>query len=650
MNRQARSSGPSRASKMPFVWWISALLVLGVIAVYWPVVGYGFVDYDDQEYVWVNPHVAAGLTWPGVVWAFTTFYAANWHPLTWLSHMLDVQLFGMHAGGHHAVNVLFHAANTVLLFLLLKRLTGAIWRSAFVAALFGFHPLHVESVAWVAERKDVLSTFFFMLTLFFYTRYAQGRSKVESRGSNAATAGPALVSRLWSLDYAFAVLLFALGLMSKPMLVTLPFVLLLLDYWPLGRLLTSDLRPLKFRSILPLLREKLPFFALAAASCVVTILAQKNALVPISDTAFEERLQNAVVSYSIYLEKMLWPAPLAAFYPYFTVKPETTAIAAFVLLLISAAVFVSPRRRPYLAVGWLWFLGTLVPVIGLIQVGMQAMADRYTYVPLIGAFIALTWLVAEITDQWRYQRTVLAVLALGALTACFGLTSVQVRYWRNSETLSRHALATTTDNAPMQQLLGNAFLLQKKPEEAARHFAEAARICPDSAPIQSDLALALATEGKFDEAIATYRIALKIKPHEIKPRYTLANLLAVQGKYHEAIEEYQATLQEDHDHLLALNDLAWILATAPDPHLRNGAEAVELAEKACQLTNYKTTLFVGTLAAAYAEAGQFDDAIKSADKAIIMATVEGNKTLVAKNKELLELYRARKAYHESAGH
>lgn len=689
------------------------MLVLGVFAVYWPVAGYQFVDYDDREYVWANPQVMAGLSWPGLVWAFTTFHAANWHPLTWLSHMLDAQLFGMYAGGHHATNVLFHAANTVLLFLVLNRMmglrrddppqpydspspklstdsnanvtaaappAGAIWRCALVAALFGWHPLHVESVAWVAERKDVLSTFFFLLTLLAYASYAktQEARSTEQRIPENRSAFSFLRSPFFQL-YFLALFFFALGLLSKPMLVTLPFILLLLDYWPLGRV--TRLRPAtawqasdekadvqtlgatkhgrdsstawregaKRRQLFRLLLEKVPFFALSAASCVVTILAQRHALASISELPFEARLQNAIASCLFYLEKTFWPVPLVPFYPYTTIDPETTAIAAFTLLMISGAVFISLRRRPYLAVGWLWFLGTLIPVIGLVQVGSQSMADRYTYVPLIGIFIAMVWWVGDGLQRQRGYRLVMTTVAVvGILGICLTLTAAQVRWWRNSETLARHALAVTTSTAPMQVLLGNALLRQNKPGEAAEHFAEAARLCPDKSQIQCNLAMALAAEGRIDEAIAVNRNALKIDPNDSRSHYLQGNLLATQARYGEAIKEYGVVLLEDPDYLVALNDLAWLLATAPEARFRNGAEAVTLAEKVCRLTNYKLPLFVGTLAAAYAEAGRYDDAAKMAEQAIALATAQNKKLLVDKNRELLELYQSQKAYHEPA--
>lgn len=634
--------------KIPTTWWICAALVLGIAAVYWPVIGYPFTLFDDPDYVWLNSHVAGGLSWSGAAWAFSSFDVSNWHPVTWLSHMLDVQFFGMRAGWHHAVNVLFHAGNTVLLFLLLRRLSGALWRSAFVAALFGFHPLHVESVAWIAERKDVLSTFFFMLTLGAYVRYAQKRDlPLDPRRS--------------TLDYSLALFFFTLGLMSKPMLVTLPFVLLLLDYWPLRRLkfltpgsgeLAPGSAPAAQMTLFGLLFEKVPFFLLSAASCVVTFLAQARAGALRADDIlpFGLRLENALVAYVVYMKQMVWPTSLAVYYPYRPIEADSVATAILVLLVISGAAIFFFRRCPYLAVGWLWYLGTLVPVIGLVQAGVQALADRYTYVPLIGLFITITWGVGDILSGWRYHRAATAIASVAVLAICLRLTAIQVRWWQDTETLARHALAVTPDDGNMQILLGNALIVEGRFEEADRHFTDAVRIRPNDFQAQSGLALALADEGKIDEAIAAYRKAIVINPHEAKPHYMLAGLLYQRRNFTEAMVEYQLALQIDPNQPLALNDLAWILATAPDARLRNGAAAVDLAQRACRLTNYKMTLFVGTLAAAYAEAGRYQDAVKAAEQAITLAMAEKKGSLADKNRELLEIYRAKKAYHEPASH
>jgi Flp pilus assembly protein TadD len=626
-------------------WLICALLVLSVFAVYWPVVNYNFILLDDPDYVLLNPQVMQGLSWSGVTWAFTHFYVGNWHPLTWLSHMLDVQLYGLNAGGHHATNVLFHAANTVLLFLWLRRATGFVWRSALVAALFGLHPLHVESVAWVAERKDVLSTFFFLLTLMAYTRYVQ---KPEIRSQKSELNLPTYSSFLLAPCYWLALFCFALGLMSKPMLVTLPFVLLLLDYWPLARISTFNLQPSTFRT---LLLEKAPFFVLSAGSCVLTFLAQQkgNAVMATAVLPVEDRIEHTFISYLLYLSKMLWPNSLANFYPlYLPIHEDQAIMAAFVLLLISGVIFILWRQRPYLVTGWLWYLGTLVPVIGLIQVGGQSIADRYTYLPLIGLFIAFTWLVAEISKVWPFRRLILTVLSVSVLATCGISTAKQVSYWQNSETLARHALTVTIGNAAMEKLLGDALFAQGKNEEAGQHYAEAVRLWPDAIVLRYDLARALIRQGRLDEAVDSCQAALNINPNEFKAHYLLGNIYRMQGKWSEAIAENKVALGIAPKEPLVLNNLAWLLATAPEARSRDGSEAVRLAELACQLSNYQVTAYVGTLAAAYAEAGRFDEAVTTAHKAVALATAAKNEDLIQKNQKLLELYQLKRAFHEPA--
>ena len=623
-------------TKNSTAWGICGLLVLAILAIYWPVVAYAFTGYDDPDYLWKNPMVMHGLSWSGATWAFTHFYDSNWHPLTWLSHMLDVQLFGMWSGAHHAVNVLFHAANTVLLFLWLKRLTGFLWRSAAVAALFGLHPLHVESVAWVAERKDVLSTFFMLLSLMAYTRYA-GLFKGHNSKSKAGI-------------YCLSVVWFALGLMSKPMVVTLPFVLLLLDYWPLQRFPVSGFSFPVWRHLLV---EKIPFFALSVASCIVTFLAQQggksliaNVTLPVMD-----RIDNSLIAYGIYLEKMVWPTDLAVCYPlYYPIDTDLAIWMAFGLLLISAGVFGFRRQMPYLVMGWLWYLGTLVPVIGLIQVGSASMADRYTYVPLIGLFISLVWLVSEISASWLHRRLILTLLSAGVLVVCAKLTTTQLGYWRNSETLARHALDVTIDNAPMQQMLGDAMVAQGRAEEASQHFAEAVRIWPDNVTVKYDLAQALVRQGKLTEAVDTCLAALENHPDEPQIHYLLGNIYSMQGRWSQAIAENRLALQLAPNAPFVLNNLAWLLATTPDGSLRDGSEAVRLAEQACQLSHYQVAIYEGTLGAAYAEAGRFDDAVQTAQKAIALATAAKSEEVAKRNRELLDLYQQKKAYHEPDHH
>ena len=427
------------------------LLVLGTLVVYLPVSHHGFSLYDDNDYVTENPMVQHGLTWNDIQWAFTSWYAANWHPVTWLSHMLDCQLFNLTPGGHHDVNVLFHIANTVLLLVLLLRLTGTIWPSAFVAALFAWHPLHVESVAWVSERKDVLSTFFALLTLLCYARYVIG-DKGQGTG-NANIKSPAI--RHLSRHYWLALFFFALALMSKPMFVTLPFVLVLLDFWPLGRF-----RGPGFGAWRKLVLEKIPFFVLVIASCVVTFLAQKHggAVIPLEKIPLGLRVENMLVAYALYLQKIFWPARLAVFYPFPpAISNSALAISVIPLVCISAIAWFNKNRYPYLLAGWLWFLGTLVPVIGLVQVGSAAMADRYTYFPSIGIFLAVTLGIRDASAKFHVPKQAVAATAVLAAADCLVLTHRQLGYWSSDISLFSHALAVTPDNDTARIDLGGAY-------------------------------------------------------------------------------------------------------------------------------------------------------------------------------------------------
>jgi len=404
--------------------WICIALVLVTFALYWPVRHHAFINYDDPLYVTHNPNVKAGLTWHGVVWAFRATEAHNWHPLTWLSHMLDCQLFGPNPGAHHLVNVAFHALNAVLLYLVLGRMTGAWWRSAAVAALFALHPLQVGSVAWIAERKNLLSTSFWLLTLWAYARYAEATTRASKRNA-----------------YSLALVCFALGLMCKPMLVTVPFVLLLLDGWPLRRL---QLATLGSRLV-----EKLPFFALGAASSAATIWAatseaQERSFSSLHRLPLGLRIENALISYLRYLGKMIWPVGLSVFYPYPTAWPLWLALlSALALALITLSALRWAARCPPLLVGWLWFMGTLVPVIGLVQVGVQSMADRFMYVPMIGLLIAIVWGVSELSLRWNVPKPVVSVVAAMVLVACATLTRLEVRRWKDTETLLKTAFERT---------------------------------------------------------------------------------------------------------------------------------------------------------------------------------------------------------------
>jgi tetratricopeptide (TPR) repeat protein len=643
-----------------------------------------FIDFDDETYVYDNPMVVRGLTRPGLVWAFTSVHAANWHPLTWISHMLDCQLYGLHPGGHHLTNVLLHTATVIVLFLVLRQMTGALWRSAFVAAVFAIHPLRVESVAWVAERKDVLSGLFFILTIAAYARYAR-RSGSFAR-------------------YGLVLLLFALGLMCKPMLVTLPGVLLLLDYWPLQRM--------KTRKLSALVLEKLPLLALSAASCAATLLAQHKAIESTGSFTLPLRLGNALVAAMIYLGQMVWPAGLAVFYPYPSVQhwpAWEVALAGMLLAVLSWVACQLRRTQPWLLTGWLWYLVMLLPVAGIIQVGAQSHADRYTYLPQIGLYMALTWLAAKL----RMNRAALGGLMAGVVGTLMACAWQQTACWKNNETLWTHTLACTTDNyvahssigtilfnkgnldeamvhyqkalqinpgySTGHNNLGNAFrqkgrvdeaitqyeqALQIDPDneefcynlgnmlgqngrvdEAITHFRRALEINPNFAEAENNLATALEQEGKLDEAIRHFRSALQIRPGYARAHYNLGGALLPMGRTDEAIAQLQQAVQLQPADPAILNTLAWLLAACPQASLRNGDKAVVLARKANDLTGGNNPLILHTLAAAYAEAGRFPEAVDAAQRALQLAGTQSNDALAGQLQFELTLYQAGNPFH-----
>jgi tetratricopeptide (TPR) repeat protein len=611
---------------------ICLCLALGTAIVYWPAMYFGFINYDDGLYVSANPHVIAGLTWNSIAWAFTHAHSATWHPLTGLSHMLDIQLFGMNPHEQHVVNLLLHICNSVLLFRLLDRTTKRRWPSGIVAAVFALHPTHVESVAWISERKDVLSTFFGLLCLVAYAAYAQ--AKFEIRNSKSETISkfqvrkPAtsntphseLRTAHTTVFYSLSLFLFALSLMSKPMLVTLPFLMLLLDFWPLARGARNEEQGEKrfnVRSFLPLIWEKLPFFTLSLISCVITFYVQRTsgAMMPLKGVSFPDRLTNALISYVRYIAKTIWPAKLALPYPLQPSWPGYYVAGAFLILLaISVLIVLTARKWPYLAVGWLWFCGTLVPVIGLIQVGMQSMADRYTYLPSVGLSIMAIWTFAESrlnAPKFRFVLSTLCVVIIGlyAFTA-----RAQVSLWRDSITLFTHTV----------------------------------ELYPNADEARGNLALALSNAGRFEEAVAHFKMVLQTQPDDAEINFDIAVALNALRKTKEVIEYYRHGLLANPNSPDALNNLAWILATNPDAQLRNGRESVTLAERASQLTDYKRPMFLGTLAAAYAEAGRFVEAVSTAEKAIALAQETNQPELVAKNRQLLDLYRSGKAYRDTA--
>jgi tetratricopeptide (TPR) repeat protein len=538
-------------------------LLAAIAAVYWPVARFDFINFDDPLYVTGNEHVKPGLTWDGLCWAFTTFNASNWHPLTWLSHMADCQFFGLQPGAQHLVNVLFHAANAVLLFVLLRNLTGARWRSALVAGLFALHPLHVESVAWISERKDVLSTFFGFLSLLFYARYAQA-VEAGNQKSEAGNRKPEARSRrsgvnLLSCSYWFAVIFFACGLMSKPMLVTWPFVMLLLDWWPLKRIF--DLR-FTIYDLKPLLLEKIPFFALAAASSVVTFFAQRHgsSVVPLEALPLGARLANAIVAPVRYLLKAIWPADLMVFYPYRGWDWMAIAGAALVLIGISFWAVRRAKGAPQLLMGWLWYMGMLVPVVGLVQVGGQSIADRYTYVPLIGIFIAVVWSVRlAVAKQAGKSHALATILAVAVLAICGALSAVQVRYWRNSEILYGHALKVMPNNLVAHNNLGLAFAKEGRMAEAIAEDLAVLKLRPDYAESRFNLGVAEVQRGQTAEAITNFIAGLAVDPDNAEAHFSLGHALESQGQTNEAAAEYRAAMKLEPDYAEAHNSLASVL-------------------------------------------------------------------------------------------
>jgi len=708
---------------------VCLILTAVTLATYWRVSGDNFINFDDDYYIVQNPWVNQGLSFKGIAWAFTHFYSANWHPITWISHMLDCELFGLQPGPQHVVNLGFHAANAALLFTLLKRTTGALWRSAIVAGLFALHPLHVESVAWAAERKDVLSTFFGLLALLCYAQYAK-TGAIRSR------------------YYWGALFFFVMGLMSKPMVVTLPFVMLLLDFWPLGRVSTTSDNPMEidFRKLKTLLLEKWPFFMLVPISCVITYFAQKSAgAVATNDRGFY--MGNALVSYVRYIGRMFWPIDLSVIYPLYTITPWKVAGAAFFLLAISVLCIKARQKKPYLLMGWLWYLGMLVPVIGFMQVGPQSSADRYTYMSLTGLFVICVWGAADLMKDWRFRKPVAVIASTLILLVCSALTVHQLQFWKNGVTLFEHTIAVTANNAFGEDEYAGALIIAGKGKEAFAHDAEALRLAPDNAIIQNDYAaalvevgrapdalshyaqaaqlapnnaliqnnygVALARAGMTNDAIARYQQALHIQPDYVDAYNNLGTVLAGEGHLDEAAASLSRALAIEPDnadihlnlglalirlgrvpdaarefstavtldpkeaeaqyelglclamarqpgmalsHLQAaaqlrpdwtdpLNAAAWILATDGDGQVRNGPEAVSLAESAAALSHGQDPVILNTLAAAYAETGRFDDATNTAGKAIALAQQSGRAALAGQIQSLLALYRQHHAFH-----
>jgi tetratricopeptide (TPR) repeat protein len=507
---------------------------VAVFAVYAQVATHAFINFDDPIYVTENPQVRTGLTLDGISWAFSTFHDSNWFPLTWLSHMLDVQFFGVDSGWHHLMNIVMHALSTLLLFIVLRRITGARWPSAFVALIFAIHPLHVESVAWIAERKDVLSTLFWMLTLLGYSDYVRRPTRAR---------------------YVLTLVVFCLGLMAKPMLVTLPVVLILLDLWPFRR----GLR----------IVEKIPFFVAALASSIVAYVAHQRggAVATLEIIPLAGRIENALVTYVVYILKTFWPAHLAIFYPYPLQSLVIPAIlSAIALIIVTALVVLAYKHRPYLAVGWFWYLVTLLPVIGIIQTGSQARADRYTYIPTIGLTIAIVWGTAELLKTWPRVQTALATAIALAL---FTLTWFQVATWRDDFTLYRHAISAVPNNYIAYYNLASALEAEGQTDEAVIQLREAVRVRPYYVPARAELGQVLASQGHTDEALTELRTAVRLRPDDPVAHYRLGSVLGSLGRNNEAAVEFAETVRLQPNNPDAHYNLG--LALAQQDHLPDAA-------------------------------------------------------------------------------
>src|SRR5665213_21477 len=666
---------------------IALLLALGTLVVFLPAGRFGFVNYDDPDYVTQNNFVKNGLNWTDIRWAFSTFHASNWHPLTWLSLMTDRSLFGLNPGAYHFVNILFHAVNAALLFILLSRLTQKIWPSAFVAALFAWHPLHVESVAWISERKDVLSTFFALLALLSYAKW----SKAERRESSAGTASPAFASRPSSLDYFLALIFFALGLLAKPMLVTLPFVMLLLDFWPLKRVAgcklktagsdAGNLQPSTCN--LQLVTEKWPFFGLALMSCVITFFAQRNgeAVVSLAKVSLRYRLENAPVAVVNYLEKLFWPASLSAIYPMPDKIPVLQVVLSVtVLILISAAAWRWRKSRPYFLTGWLWFLGALAALIGFLQVGGQAMADRYTYIPSIGFFIAAVVLARDFALQIQMPKIIAAGIVALVLLACVVATEFQLQFWRDSETLFRRAIAVTQNNDIALVNLGVALEEQNRFEEALAvyrqakklesgryqlhndlgnvldrlgrraeslaEYREAISLKPDSAILHNAAGGELAELGQFDAALKEFSEAERLDPNYAAPHLGTAKVFFEESRDAEAVDELRAALRIEPDSFQILATTAHYLAADENAAARDGQTALVLALKANELSGHSQPLVFDVLGMAFAATGDFTNAQTCAQNALELATAAQLKN-TGQISRRLELYKKNLPWRES---
>lgn len=603
-------------------WLVVLVLVLVTAAVYAPVRRFEFVNYDDPINVTQNRFVQTGLTWEGVRWAFGTCQAGQWVPLSWLSLMLDRTLYGQNPGGFHLTNLALHLAGTVLLFGAMRALTGAVWQSVAVAALFAWHPLNVETVAWVTERRMVLGGCLWMLTMLLYVRYVR-----------CPTPG----------SYGVMLLAFVLALAANAMVVTLPCVLLLLDFWPLGRL--GNWR----RAVL----EKLPLLALSAEVSVTTMLSAQNigtltvgASVPLS-----RRLMDVVLGYARYLGKAVMPANLSVYYPYpKSVEFGNVVVAGILLAVVSVVVWRASHHHRYLAVGWCWFLGVLVPVVMFMQGGKHAMNDHYAYLPLIGLYIMAVWGIGEWLGKWRRGPVTIGIGAVVVLGACVGATWKQVAVWQNSVTLFEHALAAGWESDLAHYDLGLALSSQGQTDKAITQYRKALRLNPNCPEARNNLGGALATQGRTAEAITEFRETLRLAPDYPNAHNNLGLVLAEQGQTAQAIIEFREALRIEPDQPGVLGNLAWVLATSPEATLRDGAGAVILAERACALTGHQVPVLLDTLAAAYAEAGRFPEAVAMAEIAIVLARATGQTSVADEIQSRLELYRTTRPYRQDPRH
>ncbi|HVF71129.1 MAG TPA: tetratricopeptide repeat protein [Chthoniobacterales bacterium] len=668
MNRRSKIKAARESSVTPDLRWAAWGVAIGLAALVWAVfgqtVGHQFINFDDGPYIYENPYVSRGLTMQGVVWAFTHVHASNWHPLTWMSHMLDCQLYGLNPAGHHLTNLLLHATTAIVLFFVLRAVSGSLWRSAFVAALFAIHPQRVESVAWAAERKDMLSGLFFVLTIAAYLRY---------------TRNP------WSHGrYALVALFLGLGLMCKPMLVTTPLVILLLDYWPLNRLAAARTTLGPTSATQRLILEKLPLLAIAGASCLATLFAQADAILPVERIPVSWRLANAAIAYVDYLRQMVWPSDLAVFYPWQETQLSAVKIifAIAILAAVSAAVFAFRPYR-YLVTGWLWYLLMLMPVIGIVQVGNQARADRYTYLPQIGLYLLITWAVADLSSRWRHRAAVLASLSAILIGAFTFAARAQASFWKDSESLWTRTLSKTSSNAMAWLNLGEAVYKLGRIDEAIAHFERALQIqpneptthgslgaalwkigrgekalfhlhksleiAPKQAAVHSSLGVALLEIGRPEESMDHLEAALKIKPDDSNAHFNLGNTLLQLDRPGEAAAHYRRAVELNPRDAEALTNLAWILATSLDDRLRDGTQAIELAERADSLTMKKSPVIGASLAAAYAEANRFAEAVTTAERALQLALNETNEPRANSLRAQIELYRSNKPLRDAPG-